>query len=143
MDKARMYLRIQGMDEVMTKINYLIEDMEIQVEGYTRFWDENSGKSVGMSRNTSISTTRGDISHEIPQSAQSHGENAQRLASVSKPGNQRRITVDDILDESIEYISKDEAAVNKEPSYDIKAPKDPQEEDAKKSHVVNANETTT
>jgi hypothetical protein len=39
MDKASMYLRIQGMDEVMNKINYLIEDMEIQVEGYTRFWD--------------------------------------------------------------------------------------------------------
>ena len=65
MAKAGKYLRIQGMDEVMTKINYLIEDMEIQVEGYTRFWDENSGKSVGM-WNTSISTTRGDISHEIP-----------------------------------------------------------------------------
>ena len=63
MAKAEKYLRIQGMDEVMNKINYLIEDMEIQVEGYTRFWDENSGKSVGNSRNTSISTTIGDISH--------------------------------------------------------------------------------
>jgi hypothetical protein len=61
---------------------------------------------------------------------------------VSKPENQRRITVDDILDESIEYISEDEAAVHKEPSYDIKAPKDPQEEEVKKSRVVNANETT-
>jgi hypothetical protein len=62
---------------------------------------------------------------------------------VSKPGNQRRITIHEILDESIEYISENEAAVNKEHSYDIKAPKDPQEEEVKKSHVVNANETTT
>jgi hypothetical protein len=39
MSKASTYLRIQGMKEVMSKIKYLVEDMGIQVDEYTKFWD--------------------------------------------------------------------------------------------------------
>jgi hypothetical protein len=44
LSKASRYLRKQGMNEVMNKIKYLVEDMKIQVDEYTKFWDENSGK---------------------------------------------------------------------------------------------------
>jgi hypothetical protein len=64
LSKASRYLRKQGMNEVMNKIKYLVEDMKIQVDEYTKFWDENSGKSVVMSRNSSVTTAREDISHE-------------------------------------------------------------------------------
>ena len=64
MSKASAYLRKQGMNEVMNKINYLVEDIEIQVEEYLKFWDENSGKSVGMSTNSSVTTAREDNLHE-------------------------------------------------------------------------------
>jgi len=39
MSKACTYLRKQCINEVMNKIKYLVEDMEIQVDEYTKFWE--------------------------------------------------------------------------------------------------------
>jgi hypothetical protein len=40
--------------------------MEIQVDEYTKFWGENSAKSVGMSTNSSVTTAREDNLNERP-----------------------------------------------------------------------------
>ena len=142
MQKARELLKIQEADLVMEKIKYLIEDIEIQVDGYIKFWDENSGKTA---RSTNNYTVKHESSASLTIKEESQVITGERLPIYNQSGLKPRKTLHELLDFSslcISDVDYENEESRKFPREEIKVSEEIKEEERKKCLEVPACDPT-